>query len=109
MHYLTSNVWMSVIYDKGNSHCQICHFTARKRSLRRLCFYRCLSVHRADVHGRERACVVVVGRGACMGYYTMTSDETREQTSKTISGNSIGKIKKSKGVRSWSWLHDIFI
>ena len=24
--YLTSNVWMIVIYDKGNSHCQICHF-----------------------------------------------------------------------------------
>ena len=32
-----------------------CIFTARKRSLRRLCFYRCLSVHRW-------ACVV----GACM-------------------------------------------
>ena len=40
--------------------------TARKRSLRRLCFYRCLSVHRG-----EGACVVAGGgmrgcRGACM-------------------------------------------
>ena len=40
-------------------------FTARKRSLRRLCFYRCLSVH-------VGACVVALGghawllRGACM-------------------------------------------
>ena len=21
-----SNEWMTMIYDKGNSHCQICHF-----------------------------------------------------------------------------------
>ena len=49
------------------------------------------------------------GGGHAWGIYTMTSDETREQTSKTISGNSIGKIKKSKGVKSWSWLHDIFV
>ena len=37
-------------------------FTARKQSLRRLCFYRCLSVHRG-------ACMAgggVRGRGACM-------------------------------------------
>ena len=33
-------------------------FTARKRSLRRLCFYRCLSVHRG-----EGACVVAPGGG----------------------------------------------
>ena len=25
-HYLTSRIWMTVIYDKGNSRCQICHF-----------------------------------------------------------------------------------
>ena len=25
-YYLTPNVWMIVIYDKGNSHCQICQF-----------------------------------------------------------------------------------
>ena len=25
-HYLSSNVWMFVIYDKGNSHCQIYNF-----------------------------------------------------------------------------------
>ena len=24
--YLSSNVWTIVIYDKGSSHCQICHF-----------------------------------------------------------------------------------
>ena len=29
-------------------------FTARKRSLRRLCFYRCLSVHRGGVLGCSR-------------------------------------------------------
>ena len=28
-----------------------CVFTARKRSLRRLCFYRCLSVHAGGMHG----------------------------------------------------------
>ena len=28
-----------------------CLFTARKRILRRLCFYRCLSVYRGGVHG----------------------------------------------------------
>ena len=33
--------------------------TARKRSLRRLCFYRCLSVHRG-------ACVARGGGGACV-------------------------------------------
>ena len=32
--------------------------TARKRSLRRLCFYRCLSVHRGAIHGCGGACVV---------------------------------------------------
>ena len=42
--------------------------TARKRSLRRLCFYRCVSVHGGGVHGRGAcmaggACMVV---GACM-------------------------------------------
>ena len=26
MHYLSLNVWMTVIYNKVNSHCQICHF-----------------------------------------------------------------------------------
>ena len=26
MRILTSNVWMIVIYDKGNSHFQLCHF-----------------------------------------------------------------------------------
>ena len=35
-------------------------FTAHKQSLRRLCFYRCLSVHNGG-----RACVVALG-GACM-------------------------------------------
>ena len=25
-HFHTLNVWMIVIYDKENSHCQICHF-----------------------------------------------------------------------------------
>ena len=62
-------------------------FTARKRSLRRLCFYRCLSVHRGEpcvvasgggcvvaqggVHGCSSggACMVALGgwgEGACM-------------------------------------------
>ena len=46
--------------------CKFSHllFTARKRSLRKLCFYRCLSVHRGG------ACVVAGGRawlrGACV-------------------------------------------
>ena len=55
-----------------NSYLLINIFTARKRSLRRLCFYRCLSVHRGGVRGcsqggRERgcsrggACVVALG------------------------------------------------
>ena len=34
--------------------------TTRKRSLRRLCFYRCLSVH-----GGDRVCVVAVGVCGC--------------------------------------------
>ena len=39
--------------------------TAHKRSLRRLCFYRCLSVHRGGMRGCSGgACVVA--RGACM-------------------------------------------
>ena len=59
-------------------------FTARKRSLRRLCFYRCLSVHRGSawwrgewdawlrggIRGCKRACMAAGGmcgcRGACM-------------------------------------------
>ena len=40
----------------------ICVVTARKRSLRRLCFYRCLSVHRGGVHGCSGgACMVALG------------------------------------------------
>ena len=35
-----------------------CLFTARKRSLRMLCFHRCLSVHRKGVRGGGQACVV---------------------------------------------------
>ena len=38
--------------------------TARKRSLRRLCFYRCLSVHRGDMCGTWWG--GVCGRGACV-------------------------------------------
>ena len=49
-------------------------FTARKQSLRRLCFYRCLSVHRGGVHGCSGGgvCMVAPGGhawllgGACM-------------------------------------------
>ena len=43
-------------------------FTARKRSLRRLCFYRCLSVHTGGVGMRgfiRGVCVVLFGE-ACM-------------------------------------------
>ena len=52
-----------------------CIFTARKRSLRRLCFYRCLSVHmggRAWFYSGGHAWfylgghVVLFGRGVCM-------------------------------------------
>ena len=48
--------------------------TARKRSLRRLCFYRCLSVHKGGVHGclgggmhgcSWGVCMVFAG-GVCM-------------------------------------------
>ena len=43
-------------------------FTARKRSLRRLCFYRCLSVHTgggcAWFYSEEGVCVVLIG--GCM-------------------------------------------
>ena len=39
-------------------------FTARKRSLRRLCFYRCVSVHGGGVHVRGEG--GVRGRCACM-------------------------------------------
>ena len=35
--------------------------TASKRSLRRLCFYRCLSVHRGGIRGCRGACVAKVG------------------------------------------------
>ena len=49
-------------------------FTGRKRSLQRLCFYRCLSVHKGGGHARllggMRGCsgggVCVVARGACV-------------------------------------------
>ena len=45
------------------------YFTARKRSLRRLCFYRCLSVHTGGgVHGFIwGACVVLFG--GCAWFY----------------------------------------
>ena len=46
---------------------QIGLITTRKRSLRRLCFYRCLSVYRRGIHGRW---VCVLGgcawQGACI-------------------------------------------
>ena len=68
------------------THCGISwrslFFTARKRSLRRLCFYRCLSVHMGGVrgfirggmcgfiwggmHGFIRGACMVLFRGACM-------------------------------------------
>ena len=43
-------------------------FTARKRSLRRLCFYRWLSVHRGGMHGTWGACMAEgsLWWGACM-------------------------------------------
>ena len=41
-------------------------FTVRKRSLRRLCFYRCLSVHRGGVHGCSGGACVVTPGGVCM-------------------------------------------
>ena len=43
----------------------MCIFTARKRSLRRLCFYRCPSVHGGGMRGCSGggACVVVLGGG----------------------------------------------
>ena len=55
------------LFDKENI------FTAGKRSLRRLCFHRCLSVHRewdmcgGGMHGRG-ACMAggMHGKGACM-------------------------------------------
>ena len=44
-------------------------FTARKRSLRRLCFYKCLSVHNggACVVALGRVCVVAPGGCGCLG------------------------------------------
>ena len=41
-------------------------FTARKRSLRRLCFYRCVSVHRGWGGMRGRGGVCMAGGGACV-------------------------------------------
>ena len=42
-------------------------FTARKRSLRRLCFHRCLSVHGGGLYGGSLSSVVSVqGRGLCL-------------------------------------------
>ena len=51
--------------------------TARKRSLRRLCFYMCVSVHKGGMRGRRGGACVVGGhawggmcsRGACMGWH----------------------------------------
>ena len=46
-------------------------FTARKQSLRRLCFHRCVSVHKGGVRGGGKACMVgsggVCGRGGVHG------------------------------------------
>ena len=49
-------------------------FTARKRILRRLCFYRCLSVHRGGVvawgggmHGCQGVCMVAGGHVWLLG------------------------------------------
>ena len=56
-------------------YCLLSFITARKRSLRRLCFYRCLSVHTGGrvwllpggLHGCSGgACVVAPGGGACV-------------------------------------------
>ena len=54
-------------------------FTARKRSLRRLCFYRCLSVHNwgggacvvflGGVHGFFQGACIVFARGVCMVFF----------------------------------------
>ena len=40
--------------------------TARKQSLRRLCFYRCLSVHRGGVRGCSRGGMCGCSGGACV-------------------------------------------
>ena len=74
---------LSAVYPTSHL-CVVLHFlifTARKRSLRRLCFYRCLSVHRGGVRGCSpggvhgcsggrvwllRGACVVAPRGACM-------------------------------------------
>ena len=42
-------------------------FTTRKRSLRRLCFYRCLSVHRGVCMVTGGACMVAGGMHGCQG------------------------------------------
>ena len=50
-------------------------FTARKRNLRRLCFYSCLSVHRgACVAGGHPWQGGVHGRGACMAGWTCMAE-----------------------------------
>ena len=52
-------------------------FTARKRSLRRLCFYRCLSVHMGGVHGFFRGGHAWFFRGGMRVFFSVFSDTMR--------------------------------
>ena len=65
-----TSIECDIMTSSGNN---VIIFTARKRSLRRLCFYRWLSVRGGGVgmHGGRGSCMVVAGgmhggRGACM-------------------------------------------
>ena len=62
-------------------------FTARKRSLRRLCFYRCLSVHMGGVHGffRGGPCVVFQGGHACFFFSFFGYNEIRSMSGRYAS------------------------
>ena len=48
-----------------NTNITIRVITARKRSLRRLCFYRCLSVHTGGMRGCFGGVHVFLGGGMC--------------------------------------------
>ena len=56
------DVKLDVLQNLKKSSSVICIVTTRKRSLRRLCFYMCLSVHGEGWHAWQGACVA----GGCM-------------------------------------------
>ena len=84
--------------------------TARKRSLRRLCFYRCLSVHRGGVRGCSRGvCIVAPGGGmhGCSRRACMVAPGGRALLLRGgLHGSPGGACVVARGGRAWFFRWD---